>query len=100
MRRRLLSLVAAKLATIAAVSPPGAAASSAAVAWSGLADAPSASFPKRDAAPAAPDYVLNTLPAADFPLATCLDGASQGAYYYRPAATPSAATKIRIFFEG
>jgi hypothetical protein len=97
MRRRLLSLVAAKLATIAAVSPPGAAASSAAVAWSGLADAPSASFPKRDAAP---DYVLNTLPAADFPLATCLDGASQGAYYYRPAATPSAATKIRIFFEG
>ena len=60
--------------TIAAVSPPGAAASSAAVAWSRLADAPSASFPKRDAAP---DYVLNTLPAADFPLATCLDGASQ-----------------------
>ena len=94
--RRLLCLLAANLA-IATASPPRPFASSAAAAWSGLADAPSASFPKRDAAP---DYVLNTLPAADFPLATCLDGASQGAYYYRPAATPSAATKIRIFFEG
>ena len=94
--RRLLCLLAANVARTSA-SPPRASASSAAAAWSGLADAPSASFPKRDAAP---DYVLNVLPASDFPLATCLDGASQGAYFYRPAATPSAATKLRVFFEG
>ena len=52
------------------------------------------------ASPAAPDYTLERLPAASFPLATCLDPTSMGAYYFRPALTPAAANKVRIFFEG
>ena len=46
------------------------------------------------------NYTLNVLPAADFPLATCLLPSSQGAYYYRPSSTPTAANKLRIFFSG
>ena len=59
--------------------------------------------PRARAAPraaAAANYTLNVLPAADFPLATCLVPSSQGAYYYRPAQTPQGATKLRIFFDG
>jgi hypothetical protein len=48
---------------------------------------------------AAPLFTLNLYDSAKFPLASALDG-SQGGYYIRPAGSPQAAKKYKVFFQG